>query len=210
MSRTAAALAARGLKKGDRLALLSHNCWQFVVLSFATAQVRAMPLYHCAQLDWVGEIVHRSPHATLGYYKDAAMTAAAFRNGWFHSGDLGVMTPDGYLTVVDRKKDMIKTGGENVASREVEEAIYQMPGVAEVAVFGVAHPRWVEAVVAVVVPKPGATLTEEAVITHTRGLLAGYKTPKRVVIAGTVPKNPSGKILKRQLREEHNNLAAQV
>jgi fatty-acyl-CoA synthase len=156
----------------------------------------------------VGEIVHRSPHATLGYYKDEAMTAAAFRNGWFHSGDLGVMSQDGYLTIVDRKKDMIKTGGENVASREVEETIYQMDEVAEVAAFGVAHPRWVEAVVAVVVPKPGATLTEEAVIRHTRGLLAGYKTPKRVIIADAVPKNPTGKILKRQLREQHKDLAA--
>ena len=156
----------------------------------------------------VGEIVHRSPHATLGYYKDPAMTAAAFRHGWFHSGDLGVMSEDSYLTIVDRKKDMIKTGGENVASREVEEAIYQMAEVAEVAVFGVTHPRWIEAVVAVVVPKPGASLTEEAVIGHTRGLLAGYKTPKRVVIADAVPKNPSGKILKRQLREEHKDLAA--
>ena len=156
----------------------------------------------------VGEIVHRSPHATLGYYKDEAMTAAAFRNGWFHSGDLGVMSEDGYLTVVNRKKDMIKTGGENVASREVEEAIYQMDEVAEVAVFGAAHPRWVEAVVAVVVPKPGASLTEEAVIRHTRRLMAGYKTPKRVVIVGAMPKNPSGKILKRQLREEHKDLAA--
>ena len=156
----------------------------------------------------VGEIVHRSPHATLGYYKDDAMTATAFRSGWFHSGDLGVMTEDGYLTVVDRKKDMIKTGGENVASREVEEAIYRMDGVAEVAVFGVAHPRWVEAVVAVVVPKPGATLTEAAVIKHTREVLAGYKTPKRVVIAGAVPKNPSGKILKRQLRKELKDIAA--
>ena len=136
------------------------------------------------------------------------MTAAAFRNGWFHSGDLGVMTQDGYLTVVDRKKDMIKTGGENVASREVEEAIYQIAGVAEVAVFGVAHPRWIEAVVAVVVPKPGATLTEEAVIKHTRELLAGYKTPKRVIIADAVPKNPSGKILKRQLRDEYQHIAA--
>ena len=141
----------------------------------------------------VGEIVHRSPHATLGYYKDEVMTAAAFRNGWFHSGDLGVMTEDGYLTIVDRKKDMIKTGGENVASREVEEAIYQMPAVAEVAVFGVPHPRWVEAVWAVVVPKPGATLTEEAVITHTRALLAGYKTPKRVIIADAVPKTPAAR-----------------
>jgi fatty-acyl-CoA synthase len=157
----------------------------------------------------VGEIVHRSPHATLGYYQDEELTAAAFRNGWFHSGDLGVMTEDGYLTIVDRKKDMIKTGGENVASREVEEAVYQMEGVAEVAVFGVAHPRWVEAVVAVVVPKPGAVLTGEAVIRHTRERLAGYKTPKRVVIAEALPRNPSGKILKRQLRDEHKDIAAQ-
>ena len=104
----------------------------------------------------VGEIVHRSPHATLGYYNDEAKTAEAFRGGWFHSGDLGYVDEDGRLYVVDRKKDMIKTGGENVASREVEEAIYQLDGVAEVAVFGVDHPRWVEAVAAVVVPKEGA------------------------------------------------------
>jgi fatty-acyl-CoA synthase len=155
----------------------------------------------------VGEIVHRSPHATLGYYKDEAKTAEAFRNGWFHSGDLGVMTEDGYLTVVDRKKDMIKTGGENVASREVEETIYLMDGVAEVAVFGVSHPHWVEAVAAAVVPKPGVTLTGEAVIAHTREHLAGYKTPKYVVITDSLPRNPSGKILKRQLRSEHQDLA---
>jgi fatty-acyl-CoA synthase len=109
---------------------------------------------------------------------------------------------------VDRKKDMIKTGGENVASREVEEAIYQLDGVAEVAVFGVDHPRWVEAVAAVVVPKDGVTLTPEAVLEHTRSLLAGFKTPKYVVVADALPKNPSGKILKRELRAEHADLAA--
>lgn len=98
---------------------------------------------------------------------------------------------------------MIKTGGENVASREVEEAIYLLEGVSEVAVFGVTHPTWVEAVVAVVVPKPGSPLTEMEVIQHTRTLLAGYKTPKRVVIAQELPKNPSGKILKRSLRETY-------
>ena len=103
---------------------------------------------------------------------------------------------------------MIKTGGENVASREVEEAIYQLDGVAEVAVFGVSHPRWVEAVVAVVVPKPGASLTEQQVIEHTRAHLAGYKTPKHVVVTDALPKNPSGKILKRQLRDEHAQIAA--
>ncbi|MEV1294215.1 acyl-CoA synthetase [Pseudonocardia sp. NPDC049635] len=156
----------------------------------------------------VGEIVHRSPHATLGYYEDEEKTAAAFAGGWFHSGDLGVMTPDGYLSVVDRKKDMIKTGGENVASREVEEALYLLDGVAEVAVFGVAHPRWIEAVTAVVVPKQGVALTEEQVHAHARQKLAGYKRPKYVVFADALPKNPSGKILKRQLRDEHADIAA--
>lgn len=156
----------------------------------------------------IGEIVHRSPHATLGYHDQPDKTAEAFRNGWFHSGDLGYLTEDGHLYVVDRKKDMIKTGGENVASREVEEAIFRLDGVAEVAVFGVSHPRWVEAVTAVVVPKPGVTLTPEAVLTHAREELAGYKAPKYVVIADALPKNPSGKILKRQLREEHAGLGS--
>jgi fatty-acyl-CoA synthase len=155
----------------------------------------------------VGEIVHRSPHATLGYDKNDEKTAEAFRNGWFHSGDLGYVDEDGCLYVVDRKKDMIKSGGENVASREVEEAIYQLEGVAEVAVFGVSHPRWVEAVTAVVVPKDGASLSPEAVIEHARSVLAGYKAPKYVVVTDALPKNPSGKILKRQLRDEHADIA---
>ncbi len=156
----------------------------------------------------VGEIVHRSPHATLGYYRDEEKTADAFRGGWFHSGDLGYLDPDGHLYVVDRKKDMIKTGGENVASREVEEAVYTMAGVAEVAVFAVSHPRWVEAVTAVVVPKEGVTLTPEDVLAHARSVLAGFKAPKYVVVADALPKNPSGKILKRQLRDEHADIAA--
>jgi fatty-acyl-CoA synthase len=156
----------------------------------------------------VGEIVHRSPHAALGYYNDEEKTAEAFRDGWFHSGDLGVMTEDGYLSVVDRKKDMIKTGGENVASREVEEAIYELDGVAEVAVFGISHPHWIEAVTAVVVPKPGATLAVEDVRAHAKTRLAGYKQPKYVVIADALPKNPSGKILKRELRSAHADLAS--
>ena len=155
----------------------------------------------------VGEIVHRSPHATLGYHDDEAKTLEAFRNGWFHSGDLGYVDETGHLYVVDRKKDMIKSGGENVASREVEEAIYRLDGVAEVAVFGISHPRWVEAVAAVVVPKPGVTLTSDDVIAHSRGVLAGYKCPKYVVVADALPKNPSGKILKRQLRDAHADLA---
>jgi fatty-acyl-CoA synthase len=155
----------------------------------------------------IGEIVHRSPHATLGYYNDEEKTAEAFRGGWFHSGDLGVLSEDGYLSVVDRKKDMIKTGGENVASREVEEAIYELAGVAEVAVFGISHPHWIEAVTAVVVPKPDASITPADVQAHAKARLAGYKQPKYVVIADALPKNPSGKILKRELRAEHAGLA---
>ncbi|MBZ5738537.1 acyl-CoA synthetase [Nocardioides mangrovi] len=155
----------------------------------------------------VGEIVHRSPHATLGYYLDPERTDEAFRGGWFHSGDLGYLDDGGRLYVVDRKKDMIKTGGENVASREVEEAIYELDGIAEVAVFGISHPRWVEAVAAVVVPKDGAEISPDGVIAHCRERLAGFKTPKYVVVADALPKNPSGKILKRQLRDQHADLA---
>lgn len=150
----------------------------------------------------VGEIVHRSPHATLGYYNDPDKTAEAFSGGWFHSGDLGVFNSDGILSVVDRKKDMIKSGGENVASREVEEAIYLHPGVAEVAVFGVPDERWIEAVAAVVVAREDTSLTSEDVVAHCRNHLAGYKTPKHVVVADALPKNPSGKILKRVLRDQ--------
>ena len=154
----------------------------------------------------VGEIVHRSPHLMLGYFHDDERTAAAFEGGWFHSGDLATIDDEGYITVVDRKKDMIKTGGENVASREVEEAIYKLPGVAEVAVVGVPHPRWVEAVVAIVVPKAGHELTEAQVLAHCSSVLASFKAPKGVVFASALPKNPSGKLLKRELRTAHEAL----
>lgn len=156
----------------------------------------------------VGEIVHRSPHLTLGYHNDPDKTAEAFRGGWFHSGDLGVLDADGRLSVVDRKKDMIKSGGENVSSREVEECVYALDGVAEVAVFGVSHPTWVEAVAAAVVLRPGSSLTPQDVMVHCREHLAGYKRPKHVVVVDALPKNASGKILKRELRETHGDLAS--
>jgi fatty-acyl-CoA synthase len=142
----------------------------------------------------------------LGYFHDDERTQAAFEGGWFHSGDLAVIDEEGYITIVDRKKDMIKTGGENVASREVEEALYLMPQVSEVAVVGVPHPRWVEAVVAVVVAKSGAALSEDDVLRHASTKLASFKTPKRIVFADTLPKNPSGKLLKRQLRDVYAGL----
>jgi len=156
----------------------------------------------------VGEVVHRSPHLMLGYFHDEERTKAAFEGGWFHSGDLATIDDEGYITVVDRKKDMIKTGGENVASREVEEMIYRLPQVSEVAVVGVPHPRWVEAVVAVVVVKAGHTLDEALVLAHCGEHLAGFKSPKRVVVVDALPKNPSGKLLKRELRKAHEGLFA--
>lgn len=154
----------------------------------------------------IGEIVHRSPQLLTGYYNDEARTAEAFRSGWFHSGDLATRDADGYITIVDRKKDMIKTGGENVASREVEETLYRLPGVGEVAVIGVPHPTWVEAVVAIIVPKIGTELSEQAVLAHASKHLAGFKVPKRVLLVDELPKNPSGKIMKRVLRDSHLGL----
>lgn len=158
----------------------------------------------------VGEIVHRGPHAILEYLDDEAKTAEAFRGGWFHSGDLGVLDDEGYLTVVDRIKDMIKTGGENVASREVEEVLYEHEGVAELAVIGIPHPVWIEAVVAVVVPKPGVELTATELKAHVRQRLASFKVPKAFALVDSLPKNPSGKLLKRELREQYAYLADSI
>jgi fatty-acyl-CoA synthase len=123
----------------------------------------------------VGEIVHRSPHLMLGYFHDDEKTQAAFHGGWFHSGDLATIDEEGFITVVDRKKDMIKSGGENVASREVEEMIYRLPAVSEVAVIGVPHPKWVEAVAAVIVVKAGHTLTADEVMAHCQQHMAGSR-----------------------------------
>jgi len=148
----------------------------------------------------VGEIVHRSPHLMLGYFHDDERTRSAFEGDWFHSGDLATIDEEGFITVVDRKKDMIKTGGENVASREVEEMIYRLPQVSEVAVIGLPDPKWVEAVSAVIVVKVGQALTEQEVIAHCNAHMASFKSPKRVFFTEALPKNPSGKLLKRELR----------
>jgi fatty-acyl-CoA synthase len=139
------------------------------------------------------------------YFRNPEKTAEAFTGDWFHSGDLATLDEEGYLTIVDRKKDMIKTGGENVSGREVEEAIYQLPWVAEVAVIGLPHPHWVEAVAAVVVPKDEANeqASEQAVIDFCKQRLAAFKVPKRILMAQDLPRNPSGKILKRNLRDTH-------
>ncbi|MEW9675682.1 acyl-CoA synthetase [Lentibacillus sp. L22] len=154
----------------------------------------------------IGEIVHRTPHAMKGYLHDPEKTSEAFRHGWFHSGDLGVMDEEGYVTIVDRKKDMINTGGVNVSSREVEETIYQMDGVSEVAVVSIPDAYWIEAVTAIIVPKEGANLAKENVISFCKERLSTFKVPKYVAFTDQLPKNPSGKVLKRSLREQYEDL----
>ncbi|WP_034352849.1 acyl-CoA synthetase [Deinococcus phoenicis] len=148
-----------------------------------------------------GEIVHRSPHLLAGYWDKPEETAEAFRGGWFHSGDLGILDEGGYLYVVDRVKDVINTGGVLVAGREVEEALYTPPAVSEVAVIALPDERWVEAVTAVVVLKPGQSATPDELCDHARASLAGFKVPKRVHFVEALPRNTAGKILKRELRE---------
>ncbi|MDA8178974.1 MAG: AMP-binding protein, partial [Deltaproteobacteria bacterium] len=150
-----------------------------------------------------GEICAKGPHALIMYFKEPEKTEEAMKGGWFHSGDIGVMDADRYITVVDRKKDMIKTGGENVPSREVEEAIYLDKRVQEVAVIGLPDPKWVEVVAAVVVLKPGETMTEKELIGHCRNELAAFKCPKRVIFVDALPKTPTGKILKRMMRDQY-------
>jgi fatty-acyl-CoA synthase len=150
-----------------------------------------------------GEIVHRSPQLLSGYFGDEEKTAAAFSGDWFHSGDLATMDSEGYITVVDRKKDIIKTGGENVASREVEEVLYGLPQISAVAVIGLPDARWVEAVTAIVILRDEHSLNEQEVIAHCAARLARFKVPKRVIFADSLPKNPSGKLLKRELRQRY-------
>ncbi len=158
------------------------------------------------EADRPGEICGKGAHALIMYYKEPEKTEEVMRGGWFHSGDIGVLDEDRYIQVVDRKKDMIKTGGENVATREVEEVIYQDARVQEVAVIGVSHPKWVEAVTAVVVPKRDAAIQEQEIIELCKKQLAPFKVPKAVVFREELPKTPSGKILKRDMRNTYRDL----
>jgi acyl-CoA synthetase (AMP-forming)/AMP-acid ligase II len=150
----------------------------------------------------VGEILVKGPTVVKGYWNKPEATAQTFVDGWLHTGDLGTMDEDRYVCVVDRIKDMIVSGGENIYCIEVENAIMQHPAVMEVGVVGVPDPVMQEAVKAVVFLKPGATATEEEIIDHCKKLIASYKKPKHVFITNTMlPKNPGGKILKKALKE---------
>jgi len=151
----------------------------------------------------VGEIVARGGHVMLGYWEQPDATAAAIRDGWMHTGDGGYMDDDGYVFVVDRIKDMIVTGGENVYSAEVENALATHPAVAACAVIGVPDPQWGERVHAVVVLQPDQHVTAEQLREHTKTLIAGYKAPRTTEFVDALPISAAGKILKRELRKQY-------
>lgn len=150
----------------------------------------------------VGELVMRGPNIMLGYWNRPEATEEAFAGGWFHSGDLARMDPDGDLWIVERKKDMFISGGENVYPAEVENIIYDLPQIAEAAVVGVKDTRWGEVGRAVVVLKPGTQITPEELLGFLRVRLAKFKVPKQVVFVEKLPRNAAGKVLKNKLREE--------
>jgi acyl-CoA synthetase (AMP-forming)/AMP-acid ligase II len=153
----------------------------------------------------IGEICFRSPQNMLGYWNNSAATIETLRNGWLHSGDMGYLDGDGFVYLADRKKDMIVSGGENVYSREVEEALMSHAGVADVAVIGVPDARWGEAVKAVVVLKQEAATDAAELIAHCRQFIAGYKCPKSIDFIAELPRLPSGKINKVTLRSRYSS-----
>ena len=149
----------------------------------------------------------RGPNVSMGYLDRPEETAAAFREGWFHTGDVGRLDEEGYLYVVDRKKDVVITGGENVWSTEVEAALYAHPDVVEAAVIGVPDELWGEVLLAVIVPAAGSALVaadgEEALVAHCRERIGGYKVPRRYRFVDALPKSAMGKILKGELRRRY-------
>jgi long-chain acyl-CoA synthetase len=156
----------------------------------------------------IGEIVHRGPNVMLGYYKDEEATRNAQAFGWHHTGDLGMFDRDGQLLFVDRKKDMIKSGGENVPSLKVEEVLLRHASVANAAVVGLPHSRWSEAVTAFVLLKPGADISADDLNRHCRGHLGGFEVPKKIVVLETLPMTSTGKIQKALLRDTYQDAYA--
>lgn len=155
----------------------------------------------------VGEVVVRGPQIAKGYLNMPEESARQFRGNWFHTGDLGCVDSSGYLLLFDRKKDMVITGGENVYSFEVEEALVQHPDVIEAAVFGVPDDVYGESLMAVLVPRDGASVSEDVVIEHCRHLIGGYKIPRRIVFTDELPKNSMGKIMKSALRDRYSSVS---
>jgi acyl-CoA synthetase (AMP-forming)/AMP-acid ligase II len=151
----------------------------------------------------VGEIVVRGPTVTPGYWRQEEATAEAIKNGWLHTGDLAVIDQEGYVNIVDRKKDTIITGGENVYSTEVEHVLYEHPAVLECAVIGVPDAHWGESVKAIVVTRDGLSVTADQLIAFARERLAHYKCPRSVDFVPELPKTGSGKIMKKALKQAY-------
>ena len=151
----------------------------------------------------VGELVVRGPNVFVGYWGRPEATAEAFRGGWFHTGDMGRMDAEGFITLVDRKKDMIITGGENVYPIEVEQVLYRHPAVREVAVVGVPHAKWGETPIAVIALDEGMQVTNDELISYARERMAHFKCPTRVEYVAELPRNATGKVLKTTLRKEY-------
>jgi fatty-acyl-CoA synthase len=155
----------------------------------------------------MGEIMFRGNIVMKGYLKNPAATAQAFEGGWFHTGDLAVLEPDRYVKIRDRSKDVIISGGENISSLEVEDALYRHPAVLACAVVAKPDPKWGEAPLAYVELKPGAGVTADELVAHCRAHLAGYKVPREIRFE-EIPKTSTGKIQKFQLRERARSASA--
>ena len=156
----------------------------------------------------LGEIVLRGENILKGYYKDPEATATAFRNGWFHTGDIGYRDRDGFYFIVDRKSDMIIRGGENIYPREIDEILYQHPAVAAAAAMGVPDPLYGEEVAAFLVLKDGMNVSEEDLLSYCKQRLADYKCPKTIRFVAEIPKGPTGKLLKRELSRLYSSSLA--
>jgi fatty-acyl-CoA synthase len=189
----------RSLASGDRARLLARQgvgMVQAETVRVVDVEMRDVP----ADGATFGEVVLRGNNVMVGYYRDPQATGQAFAGGWFHTGDLGVMHPDGYVEIKDRSKDVIISGGENISSVEVEQAIVSHPDVVEAAVVGVPDEKWGERPRAYVTLRPGALVSDEDLVGHVRSLLAGYKVPRDIVRVEELPHTATGKILKYELR----------
>lgn len=210
MTEHSGGLATATSRSDYRDVAAGHSIFDSVGRPALDVEVRVLnasgePLPHDG--DAVGELAIASPALAIGYWRQQEATARAFTNdGWYHTGDLGAIDPDGYVRIADRRTDLIVSGGANVYPTEVEGCILRLDAVREVAVIGVPHPRWGEAVVAVVVPVRGAQLEEREVIDHCRAHLASYKKPLRVMMADSLPRTTSLKVARVALRETVGNL----
>jgi len=197
---------------------MTENCGSGILLDTEDLERKfgscGKPMFHCNARVWnengndtkpdeVGELMLKGPVVMKEYWNMPEQTEVSFTDGWFHTGDLAKVDEDGYFYIVERKKDMLISGGENVYPAEVESVILAHSNVAEVGVIGVPDKKWGESVRAIVVPLPGQALTPEEIREFCTGKLARYKIPKSVVVVGELPRNPAGKILKRILREEY-------